>query len=647
MSTNVYTELSWLARPPSNFSEQCKALTSTVSGETDRPLGARLQALASHSLNESQLNKLCNVIKKCVTADLPMHPLIPFRLGVLSNSTVDLIVPALVATAVRHGILLECIRANYNQVIQEALSADSLINSSRPDAVLIAIDHRALPLKSALGSAEAADEVVSNALGYLDSIRAGIETHNPRAVCIFPTFAPPPESLFGNLDRTVRGTVRDALGRINAGLAASLAGTTSILLDVAQIAETVGLAEWHSPEEWNLAKFPFSTKNLPLYADHVGRLIGALRGKSRKCLVLDLDNTVWGGIIGDDGLDGIHIAEGDATGEAHLTVQRMALALRERGVVLAVSSKNTDEIARLPFQKHPEMLLREEHIAVFQANWSDKATNIKAIAEELSLGIDSMVLLDDNPMERGLVRQILPQVAVPELPEDPALYARTLAAAGYFESINFSNEDTQRAGFYQDNARRITLQKKAGDVDSYLASLNMEISFQPFDATGRARIAQLINKSNQFNLTTRRYTEAEVAQVEQDPDSFTLQVRLTDSFGDNGMISVVICRKSAPAQWEVDTWLMSCRVLGRRVQDMVLKEILEHAKRRGIRKLVGVYIPSAKNALVKDHYAGLAFVAAATADDGSTRWELDVDMASVAAAPMIVHSTGFDLLERA
>ena len=281
------------------------------------------------------------------------------------------------------------------------------------------------------------------------------------------------------------------------------------MLDVASLAETVGLANWHSPAQWNIAKFAFDAKFLPLYADHVGRILGALRGKSRRCLVLDLDNTVWGGVIGDDGLEGIVIGQGDATGEAYLDVQRTALALRERGVVLAVASKNSDEIARSVFREHPEMLLRENHIAVFQANWNDKATNISAIANELALGIEAMVFLDDNPVERGLIREMLPQVAVPELPDDPALYARTLAAAGYFEAIAFSEEDRQRAEFYQDNARRVTLQKQAGDVDAYLVSLNMRIDFRPFDATGRSRIAQLINKSNQFNLTTRRYTEAE------------------------------------------------------------------------------------------------------------------------------------------
>jgi FkbH-like protein len=323
-------------------------------------------------------------------------------------------------------------------------------------------------------------------------------------------------------------------------------------------------------------------------------------------------------------------------------LQRAALALRERGVVLAVSSKNDDEVARLPFRSHPEMLLREEHIAVFQANWDDKATNIAAIATELNLGTDALVFLDDNPVERALVREMLPDVAVPELPDNPALFARTLAAAGYFEAIAFSEEDRNRAGFYQGNARRVALQNQAADLDAYLASLNMQILFRPFDATGRSRIAQLINKSNQFNLTTRRYTEADVAAIELDARCFTLQVRLIDAFGDNGMISVVICRRGPENVWEIDTWLMSCRVLGRGVERMVLREIALHARERGIETLIGVYRPTNRNGMVAGHYSNLGFTLVATEEDGTTSWSFPTGTL-VEAAPMTIDRANFSL----
>ena len=631
----LYSELKWLPAAPKNFSERLKGLENSPG-----PLGREIQSLAQHGLNLNQLTKLAKALARAKADGKSLDPLVPFRLAILSNSTVDLLVPALVASAVRRGIALEVIQPSYDQVAQEALTPDSKVNSSKPDAVLFAIDYRAIPLKLSLGDSEASAAAVQGAIGYLQALRDGIKT-NSSAVCIFQTFAPPVETLFGSLDRVLPGSIRNLIDEINRELVEFVLSSGDVVLDTAGLAETVGLANWHDTKLWNMAKFSFSDELIPLYADHVARVVAALRGKSGKVLVLDLDNTVWGGVIGDDGLEGIKIAQGDATGEAHLAVQRMALDLRQRGIVLAVSSKNTDEIARAPFEQHPEMLLKLEHIAVFQANWNDKATNIQAIAEELSLGLDSFVFLDDNPAERGLVRELLPQVAVPELPEDPSGYARTLAAGGYFESVAFATEDLKRAGFYQDNAKRASLQKQVGGVDAYLASLDMTIHFQPFDAKGRARIVQLINKSNQYNLTTRRYTEPEILDAELDPEVFTLQVRLTDIFGDNGMISVVICRPAANETWEIDTWLMSCRVLGRKVEHMVLRKILEEARAAGVRKLIGSYKPTERNKLVVEHYAKLGFVKVREDASGLTEWELPVEDTDGEGAPMKVVSTGF------
>jgi FkbH-like protein len=636
----LYRDLQWLPRAPQDFSARVKALANSAG-----PVGSELESLAQHGLDLNQLTRLAKAIAKARDEGKSLEPLVPFRLAVLSNSTIDMIVPALVASAARHGIALEVIQPSYDQVAQEALTPDSTVNRAKPDAVLFALDYRALPFKLVPGDAEASAAMVDGAFGYLGALRDGIRS-NSTAVCIFQSFAPPAEALFGSLDRALPGTLRHVLDSINRELADSIPGTGDVLLDVAALAETVGLADWHNPQLWNLGKFAFSDEFIPLYADHVARIIAALRGKSRKALILDLDNTVWGGVIGDDGLEGISLAQGDARGEAHLAVQRLALDLRQRGIVLAVSSKNTDEVAREPFLKHPEMLLKLDHIAVFQANWNDKATNIQAIADELSLGLDAMVFLDDNPAERGLVRKLLPQVAVPELPEEAAYYARTLAAAGYFEAVAFAGEDLKRAGFYQDNARRATLQKQAGGVDAYLASLDMTITFQPFDATGRARIVQLINKSNQYNLTTRRYTEPEVIEAENAPNVFTLQVRLADIFGDNGMISVVICRPGEAATWEIDTWLMSCRVLGRRVEHMVLRELLEHAHAAGIKKIFGTYRPTDRNKLVVDHYEKLGFVKVGEEGSELTRWEFCADGAMPEPAPMKVVSTGFPSVEK-
>jgi FkbH-like protein len=628
MTRDLYADLAWLPEPPAD----CRARINALRQGAD---GAAIMLLAGYALGDSQLERLAATIGALAGRGVDLSPLTPFRLGIVGTGTLDLLIPALIGTAARHGIQLECVHAEYGQIAQEALEPDSTINRARCDAVLIAVDYRSLPIPAVLAER---DGCVDACIGFLDMLRDGFR-RNSGALAIVQTLAPPPETLFGNLDGRVAGSLRGVLGTVNRRLLESLDGTPDVVLDVAALAETVGLAAWYSPQQWNLAKLPFSATYARLYADHVGRLLGAIRGTSRRCLILDLDNTVWGGVIGDDGLDGIKIAQGDAAGEAFLEVQRTALALRERGVVLAVSSKNTDEVARAPFREHPEMLLREQHLAVFQANWNDKATNIKAVAEELSLGLSAMVFLDDNPVERGLVRGLLPQVAVPELPDDPALYARFLSAAGYFEAIAFSDEDRKRADFYQDNAKRVALQNQVGGVEAYLASLNMEIGFAPFDATGRERITQLINKSNQFNLTTRRYTEAEVAAAEDDPEVFTLQVRLADTFGDNGMISVVIARPAGPAAWEIDTWLMSCRVLGRKVEQMVLRELLSYARAAGVARLLGVYRPTGRNAMVQDHYGKLGFVPLDEDADGTARWVLDTET-DVAAVPMTVRRAG-------
>ena len=629
MISDLYTQLAWLPRQPEGFGSICRTAL-----DSHEDLGLRIRALADYGLDENALNKLAKIIEKAKAKKLSLTPLIPFRLGIISNSTSDFLIPSLTATAARHGFALECIKADFGQTVQEALNPESSINKARPDAVLIAIDYRGLPLRTSPGNQSAHDATVSTCLQHIATISSGLHL-NTNAFCILQTIARPVELLTGSFECALPGTMRSLVNSINIGLAESIANTTDVLLDIAGLAETVGLGEWHDPIFWNLAKIPFSSNYLPLYAEHVCRTIAAQRGKSRRCLILDLDNTLWGGIIGDDGLEGIVVGSGDPMGEAYLDIQQTALALRDRGIVLAVSSKNTDDIARKPFQEHPDMLLQEKHFAVFQANWNDKATNIMAIAKELSLGLDSMVFLDDNPVERGLVRKMLPQVAVPELPDNPALYSRYLLAGGYFEAVVFSAEDYKRAEFYQDNARRIVLQQQSGDIDSYLKSLAMKVTFQPFDDTGRARITQLINKTNQFNLTTKRYTENEVKDIQYSPDCFTLQVRLSDVFGDNGMISVIICR-SLDEDWHIDTWLMSCRVLGREVEKAVLQEIIFHARNRGINQLLGTYQPTERNQLVKDHYANLGFESLSDEINSTTYWLLDVASYQEESVPMII-----------
>jgi FkbH-like protein len=268
------------------------------------------------------------------------------------------------------------------------------------------------------------------------------------------------------------------------------------------------------------------------------------------------------------------------------------------------------------------MTLREDDIVAFRVNWDDKAANIKAISDAIELGLDSFVFLDDNPAERKRVRDALPSVAVPELPEDPGDWLPVLQAAGYFEQAGFSKEDQLRAGFYKANALRAAQMERIGDHNDYLLSLGMTLSIAPFDSAGRKRISQLISKSNQFNLTTCRYSEAEIEAMQSNADVFAIQARLEDIFGNNGMISAVICRQTGQS-WEVDTWIMSCRVLGRRVEEALLQYLVQQARLRGISEIIGRYIPTARNGLVRDHYGGLGFVQTGS-QNGETIWQLSV-----------------------
>ena len=394
-------------------------------------------------------------------------------------------------------------------------------------------------------------------------------------------------------------------------------------------AQRDGIDAWFDVGRWLQGKLEIAPQAAPLYGDLVARILAAQRGLSKKCLVLDLDNTLWGGVIGDDGLDGIVLGEGSAAGEAHLALQHYAKQLKERGVILAVCSKNDAKIAEAAFRDHPEMVLRRSDIAAFQANWDDKAQNLKAIAARLNIGIDSLVFVDDNPIERARVRQSLPMVAVPELPDDPAHYVRCLADAGYFEAVAFTAEDRDRAQQYAANAEREALLGSAESMDDVPPRAQDDrVVYGPFTAVDHARVVQLINKTNQFNTTTRRYAGEEVARIMEEPEAVTLQFRLLDRVGDNGLVSTMILRPTPDDEdvLEIENWVMSCRVFGRELEFEAMNIAVEAARERGARALVANYIPTAKNDVISKLYPSLGFteVDHPAPAKGATRWFLDL-----------------------
>ena len=621
-------DLNWLPEPAADFRAQVRALRDTgtntgadagtnAGSNTSPDFAATLRRLATAQLNLTQLHSLSQLVEKIPDVKSSAWT----NVTLLSNATTDLIASALPATALRHELLLKAHTTPFGTFNKEALDPASTTNQSRPDFVVLALDHRAFDFSPVPGDVDTAQRKLAAALETLRNLAAALRAHSGAAVVV-QTLAAPLTNFLGSFENQLPGTTQWFVDNFNAQVRA-WREPGILLLDVAALAAQVGLAQWHDPTQWAVGKFSFAHAAVPLYAEHLSRIFMAAKGKAKKCLVLDLDNTLWGGVIGDDGMNGIVLGQGSPLGEAFLSIQATALELRSRGIVLAVSSKNDEAVARRVFKEHPEMLLREEHIAVFQANWNDKASNLKAIAETLNIGINALAFLDDNPAERQQVRGELPMVGVPELPDAPELYPAMLLAAGYFEAVGFTDEDRQRAGQYQANAARAAVLSGSSDLGAYLESLEMVADMRPFDDVGRARIAQLINKTNQFNLTTRRYTEGDVEAFENDPAVFTLQIRLKDRFGDNGMISVLICKPEGEDGWRIDTWLMSCRVLNRGLEKAVLNVLVAAAKSRGIVRIIGEYLPTEKNGMVKEHYPKLGF-APLSDDPAAPHWVCSV-----------------------
>src|SRR5580658_3692734 len=433
-------------------------------------------------------------------------------------------------------------------------------------------------------------------------------------------------TLMGSNEDRMPSSPAAILNEINRRLPALAADESVDLLALDRIVLDDGLAFWHDPALWLRSKHEVHPRAAALYGEHLARILAAARGRSAKCLVLDLDNTLWSGVIGDDGLEGIVLGQGSEIGEAHLDLQRYALSLTERGIILAVCSKNDEANALAPFTSHPEMILKREHIACFVANWTDKATNLRSIARQLNIGLDALVFVDDNPAERAIVRQELPTVPVPELPEEPSAYVSTLAAAGYFEGLRLTGDDRARASQYQANAERERLKDSATDMDSYLQSLRMTLTAGPFDSLNLQRITQLINKTNQFNLMTERLTEPEVLARMNDPRWLTLYARLTDRFGDNGLIAVLMARlekNQAGTDAIIETFLMSCRVLGRGVEQACLNLLANEAQSHVAKRLIGQYRPTEKNNMVRELYPSLGFTPLAETE-GPLRFSLDL-----------------------
>jgi FkbH-like protein len=543
------------------------------------------------------------------------------RIALLADCATQHLADIMRAIAARNNVQAEVYEGNYDGVDLEILDPNSALYAFNPQYVIILLSSEKLKahLYASGDRRSFADETISRLEDLWSAFRA-----QSQATIIQSTFVLPSERAFGNYELKVADSVGSIFTEINYRLSVKARDAKNVLLnDVDLIAASVGRTLWFDARMWNMAKTPCSLEHLPLLAQSLVDTVLAASGMFAKCVVLDLDNTLWGGVIGDDGLEGIALGEFDE-GEAFVGFQTFIRELKRRGIILAVVSKNEHANAVLPFRAHPHMVLKEEDISVFVANWDNKADNIRLIQKTLNIGFDSLVFLDDNPFERNIVRQFLPDVVVPDLPEDPSLYLETLAGLNLFETASFSEADLQRAEQYREEAQRELTKTHFTNINDYLISLGMEIRLERFNAFNLPRIAQLIQRSNQFNLMTRRYGEAACEAMMSDPSIAPLTVKLADKFGDYGLISVVIL-KNAGSDIEIDEYLMSCRVLQRGVESFTMNNIFSYAARQGAKRVTGHYLPTKKNDMVKGFFKSFGFEKIADGDAGGSEWALAVD----------------------
>ena len=598
----------WLPQPD-HWNAELAALRR---GEVDPWMG--LQRLSKFQLESLQTAKLDREAQRLRSAGL-LSQVQGVRVAMLGSSTLKHLVSGLRVAGLRRGLWLDVYEGDYGQYLQELLEPSAL-DSFQPEIIVLALDARHLL------------ELMGDGIeGALDRLQMCWRKAKQRfgAAVIQQTGLPVFEDVFGSQEHRLKDSPHSLLRLLNVRIQEAADREGVALLAVDKYVTWGGTDCWYDPALWHLAKQEVHPATAPLYGELLGRVVAALRGRSAKCLVLDLDNTLWGGVVGDDGIDGVMLEQGNAAGEAYLAFQQYCLELKRRGVVLAVCSKNDEANARGPFEKRSEMRLRLGDFACFVANWDDKATNLRQIASSLNLGLDALVFVDDNPAERDLIRRELPEVAVPEMPGDPAEYVRCLARAGYFEGIAVTDEDRKRAEHYASNAGREGLRAKATDMRAYLRSLQMELAWRPFDEAGLARIVQLTNKTNQFNLTTVRVSDAEVRGMIADKRVLSWQISLRDRFGDNGMIALVSGRLSTTGDFAISLWLMSCRVLGRGVEDACLNLVANAVQSRGGRRLVGEYRPTAKNGMVADLFSRLGFIEVDTTAASGTIWALNLE----------------------
>src|SRR5215469_16741555 len=559
-------------------------------------------------------------------------PLVPFRLAILRSFTVEPIVPLLRAEAFSFGIDLSVHIGDFNAYAQEILDSESSLYRFRPNAVILAVETLAIAPDLWQDYAhlsedcvkQAAQRVSESLAQYLHEFRG-----RSQAALIVHNLEQPVQAAFGVLDAQLVQSQSEVFERINRNLVAVTSQMRgAYVLDYDALVARNGRLRWHDERKWLIARLPIAADQMIHLAREWMRFLVPLAGKTAKALVVDLDNTLWGGVIGEDGRNGIKLSA-EYPGAAYQALQRAILDLTRKGILLAICSKNNPEDAIDVLESHPGMLLRPKHFAATRISWNDKSPGLREIAAELNIGVDSLAFLDDNPFEREQVRGAVPQVMVIDLPEDPLQYAAVIRNHPGFERLTLSAEDQQRTTFYAEQRERSQAEQKFQSKEDFYRFLEQEAEIAEVTPATLARISQLTQKTNQFNVTTQRYSEQQISALVENPSSQVLSIRIRDRFGDHGLVGVSITRDEGDA-CEIDSFLLSCGVVGRTVEPALLAHLVDQAAERGRKRLLGWFLPTKKNVPAREFYKQHGFELTQQNGEGSL-WSLDLTQQRIAA----------------
>ena len=547
--------------------------------------------------------KTLRELKKLAKVELNTAPI---KVALLGDTATQLLVTAIKGEAVDRGYSLDLYEGEYSQVERQIMDPTSELYEFGADIIIVFQSTHKLGEYHSTLTTERQVLLAEERLSFVSTL-----CENPAFASkkiIYFNYPEIEDTVFGSYANKVESSFSYQVRKLNYELMnLSRQYPNLFICDIAGLQNLFGRQFMFAPNVYMTTEMVLSVDALPYVASRVVDIIAAIKGQFKKCLILDLDNTVWGGVIGDDGLEGIELGHGLGIGKAFTEFQMWIKKLKQRGIIICVASKNIEDTAKEPFEKHPDMILKLDDIAVFQANWETKVDNIRTIQGILNIGFDSMVFLDDNPFERNMVRENIPGITVPELPEDPAMYLEYLYSLNLFETASYSNADKDRTKQYQVEAKRVSLSKTFTNEADFLKSLNMISTVSGFTKFNTPRVAQLSQRSNQFNLRTIRYTEADITAFASDPDVIDLSFTLEDKFGDNGLIAVIIMKRLDAETLFVDTWFMSCRVLKRGMENFTLNTMVEYAKAAGYKYIIGEYLPTLKNKMVANHYESLGF----------------------------------------